>query len=81
MLQLRCLPLIKEAPDGEVQEFQLDLADDPGRWLLTLNVCRLTMPDDTAPIHLANWQHIETLLQQLSTLYSHAYPCEHRSHH
>ena len=71
MLHLRCLPLRQGVQDAELQEFQLDLADDPARWLLTLNVCRLTMPEGTDPIHLANWHQIETLLQQLSRMYQH----------
>ena len=71
MLQLRCLPVDDDVQDGEVQEFHLGLANDPARWLLTLNVCRLTMPNDTDPIHLANWHHIEALLEQLSTIYRH----------
>lgn len=70
MLQLRCLP-VDDVQDGEMQEFHLDLATDPARWLLTLNVCRLAMPDNTDPIHLANWHHIEALLEQLSAIYHH----------
>lgn len=71
MLQLRCLPVDDGLRDGEMQEFYLDLATDPARWLLTLNVCRLAMPENTDPIHLANWHHMEALLEQLSTIYSH----------
>ncbi len=73
MLHLRCLAIHDDMHDTETQEFQLDLADDPARWLLTLNVCRLMMPDDTDPLHLANWHEIEALLRQLSTLYAHSH--------
>jgi ferric-dicitrate binding protein FerR (iron transport regulator) len=31
------------------------------------------MPDDTDPLHLANWHEIEALLRQLSTLYAHSH--------
>jgi len=71
MLQLRCLPVDDGMRDGEMQEFYLDLATDPARWLLTLNVCRLAMPENTDPIHLTNWHHMEALLEQLSRIYSH----------
>ncbi len=73
MVHLRCLPL-DDVRDGTRQEFQLELADDPACWLLTLNVCRLVMPHDTDPIHLTNWQHMEALLQQLATMYRHTRP-------
>lgn len=69
MLRLRCRPIENDARDTEMQEFELDLADDPDRWLLTLNVSRLAMPSDTDPIHLTNWHHMEALLEQLSTIY------------
>lgn len=71
MLHLRCLPKHDDIRNAETQEFQIDLANDPARWLLTLNVCRLAMPEDTDPIHLTNWHHMEALLEQLSTIYSH----------
>ncbi len=74
MLHLRCLAIHDDIHDAETKEFQLDLANDPARWLLTLNVCRLAMPDDTDPIHLTNWSHIEALLEQLSTIYTQTRP-------
>ena len=70
MLQLRCLPII-EGDDiaAERQEFRLDLAGDPARLLLTLNLCRLAMPADTHPLHIENWRQLEMLVRHLSIVY------------
>jgi hypothetical protein len=74
MLQLRCLPVPEKDHGTNDQVFLLELAIDPARLLLTLNVCRLMMPPDTDPLHIENWGEIESLVRQLSTIYQQACP-------
>ncbi len=73
MLQLRCLPLAEEELDSGEHKLVLEVAGDPERLLLTLNLCRLLMPSDTAPIHLENWHQLETLVRHLAAMYRQAH--------
>ncbi len=74
MLQLRCVSVTEEDLDTADQGFRLDLAVDPARLLFTLNVCRLLLPPDTAPLHLENWRELEALIRQLSSIYQQVQP-------
>jgi hypothetical protein len=73
MLQLRCLPLAEEERNSDEHGFVLEVAGDPQRLLLTLNLCRLLMPPNTAPIHLENWRQIEALVRHLAAMYRQAH--------
>ena len=73
MLQLRCLPLAAEELASDEHGCVLEVAGDPQRLLLTLNLCRLLMPPNTAPIHLDNWRQLETLVRQLAAGYRQAH--------
>ena len=69
MLQLRCLPLAEEELASDEHGCVLEVAADPERLLLTLNLCRLAMPANTHPLHIENWQHIEALVQRLAIIH------------
>ncbi len=73
VLKLHCIPMREEDQGGDDHALLLDLTGDPARLLLTLNVCRLMMPPNTAAVHLTNWREIESVLRQLSRIYQQAH--------
>jgi hypothetical protein len=74
MLQVRLIPIGEEGRDMEEHGVLLELAIDPARLLFTLNACRLLMPENTDPIHTANWHQIEVLVRQLAIIYKQTQP-------